>query len=77
MAPKLTMPAMPGGAPMAGNQNVNFAQSITVSVEGGSNDPDADKEMGERVGKQVESVMRRIVADELMTQMRPGGMMSS
>jgi hypothetical protein len=77
MAPKLTMPAMPGGALMAGSQNVNFAPSINVSVEGGSKGAEADREMGERVSRQVETVMRRIVADELMTQMRPGGMLRS
>lgn len=74
-APALSTPTMPSAGSMTGNQQVfTIAPSITLNAQGGT--PDQNEDLSKKMGRQVENVMRRIVADELRSQMRPGGTLS-
>jgi hypothetical protein len=64
-----------GTAPMIGGQVIHVAPQIAVTVEGGSRGPQADEAMGANVAKLVDQSIRKVVASELRTQMRPGGIL--
>jgi hypothetical protein len=54
---------------------ITLAPTINVKVEGGSLEPQADRELGAQITTQVEASMRRVVINELREQMRPGGIL--
>ncbi|MGN6311753.1 MAG: hypothetical protein ACTHNN_19610 [Xanthobacteraceae bacterium] len=65
-----------GTSPIASNDNrTSFAPTINVKVEGGSKGPLADEALAKQIGAQVEASMRTMMAKELRTQMRPGGIL--
>lgn len=66
-----------GSSPIAANSNsvMNVAPNINIKVEGGSRGPQADEALAKSIGKQVESSMREVVAREIRTQLRPGGIL--
>jgi gas vesicle protein len=64
-----------GTAPMMGGQVIHVAPQIAVTVEGGSRGPQADEAMGANVAKLVDQSIRKIVASEIRTQRRPGGIL--
>ncbi|WP_052628915.1 hypothetical protein, partial [Rhodopseudomonas palustris] len=67
------LPSTPDSSAMIGGQTVHVAPTINVSVAGGSRGAQADAAMGEQIAKAVEDSVRGIVASELRTQSRPGG----
>ena len=60
----------------ASNDNrTSFAPTINVKVDGGSRGMQADEALAKSIGAQVESQIRTLMAKELRTQMRPGGIL--
>lgn len=60
----------------ASNDNrTSFAPTINVKVEGGSRGMQADEALAKQIGAQVEASVRNVVAKELRTQTRPGGLL--
>ena len=63
-------------APMIGGNQTTIAPTIAVTVQGSPGASAADHQrMGETIGKQIEPAIRSIIAKELRTQMRPGGIL--
>ena len=63
-------------APMGGattSQIITLAPSVTIQAEGGTREQNV--ELAHQTAKAMESVMRRIVVNEMRAQMRPGGML--
>lgn len=59
-----------------GGAGMTIAPSIAVSVQGNPGASEADhQKLGERIGKAVEERVRVVMAQELRTQMKPGGML--
>jgi hypothetical protein len=52
--------------------NVN----TSITVEGGSQGPEADRELAEHLGRQVEQAVDAAVARNLRQQMRAGNMLN-
>ncbi len=68
---------IPNGAVVAKGgptQNINIAPVINMNAPGGS--PDQNADLANKTAKAVTDSMRQIVAEELRTQMRPGGMLN-
>jgi hypothetical protein len=62
-------------APMIGGHTV-IAPSIAVTVQGSPGQSAADHaKLGENIARSVEPAIRKMVADEIRTQQRPGGIM--
>lgn len=66
----------PSGAPMIGGDHTTIAPTINVTVQGQPGASGKDHaEMGQTIAKLVDQQMRSIVASELRTQTRPGGIL--
>lgn len=77
--PKFADGGLVGGsmsvAPMIGGNTV-IAPSIAVSVQGNPGASAADQgKLGENIARSVEPAIRKMIADEIRTQQRPGGIM--
>jgi len=71
--PGTILPSVPTGGSMT---TTNITAPITITVEGGSRGEQADAELANKIGRQVEQQVRAIVGSELRTQQRPGGMLN-
>jgi hypothetical protein len=71
-------PSIPGAgfAPQAGSgqQVITIAPQVTVQATGGT--PEHNADLAAQTARAVEGVVRSIVAKELRTQLRPGGLLS-
>lgn len=54
---------------------ITLAPSVTVNASGGT--PEQNNDLAKRVGKEVENNMRSLVGNELLKQLRPGGMLDA
>lgn len=64
-----------GAAPMIAPSNV-IAPQISVSVQGSPGQSPQDQErMGKTVAESAQHHIRTLIAQELRTQMRPGGVL--
>jgi hypothetical protein len=61
-------------APVGTNRNMNFKAEINVSGGGGTNEQNRD--LANRIGKELEPAMRAMILGELRTQMQPNGMLN-
>ncbi|MFC3058819.1 phage tail tape measure protein [Paenirhodobacter populi] len=52
---------------------INLASHVTVNASGGT--PEANADLAEQVARQTEAAMRALIQQEMIQQMRPGGMM--
>jgi hypothetical protein len=64
----------PAGAP--GSMSSVVHAPISINVQGGSQGPQADADLAAQIGRHVEGAVRGVVAKELRTQMRPGGILT-
>ena len=63
-------------APMVAGGTTVIAPQIAVTVQGSPGQSSADHAaMGERIAKSIDPAIRKIVAAEIRTQMRPGGIL--
>ena len=67
--------ATPTGAMSIGGSTTTVSPTINVTVEGGSRGPQADAAMGAQLAKTVSDSVKAMIAQELRTQSRPGGVM--
>ena len=67
--------AVPSGAMSIGGSTTTVSPTINVTVEGGSRGPQADAAMGAQLAKTVSDSVKAMIAQELRTQSRPGGVM--
>lgn len=66
----------PSAGPMGSTGTVVVAPQIAVTVQGSPGQSAADHAaMGERIAKSIDPAIRQIVASEIRTQMRPGGIL--
>jgi hypothetical protein len=56
------------------NRSVNLTSNVTVNASGGT--PEQNDDLAKKVSAQVEGSIRGLVAKELRSQIRPGGMLS-
>ncbi len=61
---------------VGGQTVVNNVVNVTVNRSGGSGNAAEDKAMAAEVARQVQSSLRGLVAQELLSQSRPGGLLS-
>lgn len=75
--PKFADGGAVGSVPsLSGGGNTTIAPAITVNVSGSAGQSPADHEaMGRTIASQIEPAIRNIVASELRTQRRPGGIL--
>lgn len=66
------MAALGAGVGQAGT---NISMPITVNASGGT--PEQNRDLAGQVGRQVETIARGVVADEIRRQSRPGGMIAT
>lgn len=64
--------SLTGSAKKSGAQVISIAPSITVNASGGT--PEANADLAAQVARETEASMRALVQQELVRQMRPGGM---
>jgi hypothetical protein len=62
------------GAKMTTGANVTVAP--VINVDGGSRGEEADQKLGATISKQLEAMVRGVVADETRRQMRAGGILN-
>ena len=67
--------AVPSVAMSIGGSTTTVSPTINVTVEGGSRGPQADAAMGAQLAKTVSDSVKAMIAQELRTQSRPGGVM--
>jgi hypothetical protein len=66
----------PSATPMIGGNQTTIAPSIAVTVQGNPGASSADHTaMGETIAKALEGQVRSIIASEIRTQSRPGGVL--
>lgn len=64
----------PPSASMSNTQNISLAPQITINTNGGGT-PEANADLARQVSQQTEKAMRGLIQDELIKQMRAGGML--
>lgn len=82
------LPAFANGGPVGSSASIssprlsasqnapNINQTIHVEVKANGGSPEQNQDLADRVGRQVKEQLRAMVAGEIRTQMRPGGMLS-
>jgi hypothetical protein len=58
----------------AGSQTT-IAPAISIKVEGGSRGAAADEALAKNIGAHVDQSVRKVVAEEMQRQMKPGGIL--
>ncbi|MBN8966125.1 MAG: hypothetical protein J0H89_12275 [Rhizobiales bacterium] len=73
--PKSAGTVIPNHA-LAGGNSVTQSNTFNIRVEGSAGTPDQNSDLAAKIGQEMQRAAQQLVAKELRTQMRPGGMLS-
>ncbi|TCT12671.1 tape measure domain-containing protein [Tepidamorphus gemmatus] len=55
---------------------ISVTAPMNITIEGSAGTPEQNADLTQRMGREIEVIMRKTVIDEILTQMRPGGILS-
>lgn len=73
----ISSPSLPTLSATSSREGMNVTIAPTITIEGGSQGPEADEALAKRITREMEQMTRQVVVSEMRQQMRPGGMVNN